>query len=185
MLTALDIITLLLIGGAATMGVLRGFVTEVLSLFAWVAAVVAVKFLHAPVTGLLTGVIGTPSGAAMLAFALIFLITFFAGKMTAVAIGRRTRQSVLGVVDRVLGLGFGALKGLLAATVIFLVANFGYDTMYGSVHPRPAWMTTSRTYPLLNATGRAVVDFVDKRRKTKPAADVPADNAADAVANGA
>eukprot|EP01037_Dinobryon_pediforme_P035103 gene35103-41336_t len=45
-LTALDILVLLAIGGAATLGLVRGFVTEVLSLFAWVAIVFAVKLFH-------------------------------------------------------------------------------------------------------------------------------------------
>ena len=29
---------------------------------------------------------------------------------------------------------------------------------------RPEWMTASRTYPLLNASGRAIVDWVEARR---------------------
>ena len=29
---------------------------------------------------------------------------------------------------------------------------------------RPEWMTRSRTYPLLNASGRAIVDWVETRR---------------------
>ncbi len=36
--------------------------------------------------------------------------------------------------------------------------------IYGGDADRPEWMTSSRTYPLLNATGRAVVDWVETRR---------------------
>jgi membrane protein required for colicin V production len=36
--------------------------------------------------------------------------------------------------------------------------------VYGTSADRPEWMTESRTYPLLNATGRAVVDWVETRR---------------------
>ncbi|PTQ08505.1 colicin V production protein [Sphingomonas oleivorans] len=165
-LTALDIIILLLILGCAVMGVLRGFVTEVLSLFAWVAAIAALKVLHGPATGFLADIVGTRGGAAVLAFALIFLIVFILGKMVAGSVGRRTRQSVLGPVDRLLGLGFGALKGLLAGTLLFLAANLGYDTVFGGGSERPEWMTKSRTYPLLNASGRAIVDFVEMRRRS-------------------
>src|SRR5699024_4907033 len=45
-LTALDMIVLLLVLGAAAMGLWRGFVTEVLSLFAWVAIVAARSDRH-------------------------------------------------------------------------------------------------------------------------------------------
>lgn len=164
-LTALDIIVLLLVGGGAVLGLMRGFVTEVISLFSWVAAIAALKLFHAPVSEILKGFVGTPGGSAVLAFALIFLVVFIAGKLIAASIGRRTRQSVLGPVDRVLGLGFGALKGLLAATLLFLVANLAYDTVFGGAARRPDWMRQSRSFPLLNASGRAIIDFVEMRRK--------------------
>lgn len=168
MLTALDIVVLVLIGGGALMGGWRGFVTEILSLFAWAAAIFALKMLHTPATALLTGLTHSRGGAAVLAFVLVFGVTFFAGKLVAGSLGRRTRQSVLGPVDRLLGLGFGALKGLLIATVLFLGVNLGYDTMFSATSERPVWLKTSRTYPLLNASGRAIVDFVKMRRGAIP-----------------
>ena len=163
-LTALDIIVLLLVLGGAALGALRGFVTEVLSLFAWVAAIVALKLFHAPAMNLLEGVVGTRTGAAVLAFALVFLLVFFAGKLIAGAVGRRTRQSVLGPVDRALGLGFGMLKGLIGATLLYLLATLAVDSWAGADAPRPAWLRESRTYPLLNASGKAIVDYVQRRR---------------------
>jgi membrane protein required for colicin V production len=176
-LTALDIIVLLLVGGGAALGVIRGFVTEVISLFSWVAAVAALKLFHAPAAKMLSGYVGTPGGAAVLAFALVFAVVFIAGKLVAASVGRRTRQSVLGPVDRVLGLGFGALKGLLAATLLFLLANLGYDTVFGGASARPDWMRQSRTFPLLNASGRAIIDFVEMRRKGGGAGDNVTENA--------
>jgi membrane protein required for colicin V production len=163
-LTALDVLVLLLVGGGLVLGVMRGFVTEVLSLFAWVAAIVALKFLHGPVSALLVGFVGTAGGAAVLAFALIFLTAFIGVKLIARRLGGATRQSLIGPLDRVLGGGFGALKGLIGATLLYLLANLVYDTAFGRAAERPAWMLESRTYPLLNASGRAIVDFVAARR---------------------
>ena len=163
-LTALDIVVLLLVGGGAVLGLWRGFVTEVLSLFAWVAAIFALKIAHAPAAAALGGVVGTASGAAVLAFAIIFLVVFVAGKLVARSLGRRTRTSILGPIDRVLGMGFGALKGLIGATLLFLLANLATDTVYGSRSARPDWMRASQTFPLLNASSRAIVDFVAARR---------------------
>ena len=71
---------------------------------------------------------------------------------------------MLGPFDRVLGGGFGLLKGLLGATLFFLLANLATDMVYGPQADRPAWMTKSRTYPLLNASGRGIVDWVQARR---------------------
>ena len=74
---------------------------------------------------------------------------------------------MLGPFDRVLGGGFGALKGLLGATLFFLLANLATDMVYGPEADRPDWMTKSRTYPLLNASGRAIVDWVEARRTSR------------------
>ena len=164
-LTGLDIIVLIAIFGGAVFGMLRGFVTEVISLFSWVAAILALKLLHAPFAKMLVGIVGSTSGASVLAFALLFLIVYAGGKLIAGSIGRRTRTSVLGPLDRVLGFGFGALKGLIIVTLGYLLINLGYDTLYGASAERPGWMRNSRTHPLLNATGRSVVDWVGNRRK--------------------
>ena len=109
---------------------------------------------------------GTSSAAAaVLAFALLFLPSFLIVKLLARSIGGRTRRMpMLGPFDRVLGGGFGALKGLLGATLFFLLANLATDMVYGPQADRPEWMTKSRTYPLLNASGRAIVDWVEARR---------------------
>lgn len=166
-MTALDIIVLLLIGGGAVFGFIRGFVTETLSLIAWVLAIFSIRLLHTPATEWLTGPVGTQAGAAVLAFALVFGITFLAGKFLARSLGARTRKSVLGPVDRVLGFGFGALKGLIGATLVFMLASLVYDTIYGGGAERPEWMSTSRSYPLLNASGKAMSEFIAERRDVR------------------
>jgi hypothetical protein len=56
-------------------------------------------------------------------------------------------------------------QGLLGATLFFLLANLATDMVYGPQADRPEWMTKSRTYPLLNASGRAIVDWVEARRQ--------------------
>jgi membrane protein required for colicin V production len=182
-MTALDIIVLLLVGGGLVRGALRGFVGEVLSLASWIAAILALKVLHTPVANALTGPVGTSSGAAVLAFALVFGIVFLGGKLLARRLGGATRRSVVGPIDRILGGGFGALKGLIFATLLYLAANLVYDTFYGATAQRPGWMASSRTYPLLYASGRAIVDFVEWRRGA-PAAP-PAAPEANQLQNGA
>ena len=101
----------------------------------------------------------------MLAFAILFVPSFVVVKVLARSLGKKTRRhAMLGPFDRVLGGGFGALKGLLGATLFFLLANLATDMVYGPQADRPHWMTKSHTYPLLNASGRAIVDWVEARR---------------------
>lgn len=164
-MTALDIFVILLLGGSALVGFVRGFTHEVLSLIAWVAGIAALKLFHTPLAERLVDPVGTGAGASVMAFALLFLPAYIAVKLFAKAVGGKARRSVLGPVDRMLGSGFGMLKGLIGATLFFLLANLATDMVYGGTAKRPQWMTSSRTYPLLNATGRAIVDWVETRRK--------------------
>ena len=165
-MTALDVFVFLLLIRGAAVGFVRGFVHEVISLLAWLVAVAMLKLFHTQLWSGLESSFGTsPAAGAVLAFALLFVPSFLAVKLLARSIGGRTRRhSVLGPVDRVLGGGFGLLKGLLGATLFFLLANLATDMVYGPQSDRPEWMTRSRTYPLLNASGRAIVDWVEARR---------------------
>lgn len=164
-MSALDIFVILLLGGGALIGFVRGLVHEVFSLLAWVVGIVALKMFHTPVQAGLAGPVGTETGAAALAFALLFLPSFLMVKLLARSLGGRTRRSVLGPIDRSLGAGFGMLKGLLAATLVYLLANLATDVVYGPEADRPDWMRDSRTFPLLNASGLAIVDWVEARRE--------------------
>ena len=174
-LTALDILVILLVGAGAVFGFLRGFVFELLSLFAWILAVLALSYFHAPVSDLLRGPVG--SGAFLLAFLIVFGIVFLLGKLASHRLGGRVRKSVVGPVDRVLGGGFGALKGLIGATLLFLAVNFVYDMLWGRAAERPEWMAQSRTFPLLQSSGEAIADLVESRRGAEPEQGEAAQNA--------
>ncbi|HEX6073062.1 MAG TPA: CvpA family protein, partial [Sphingomicrobium sp.] len=139
---------------------------EVFSLFAWIVGIAMLKLFHTQLwTGIQNSFDTSPAAGAVLAFAILFVPSFVMVKLLARQIGGKTRRSLLlGPFDRVLGGGFGALKGLLGATLFFLLANLATDMVYGPEAERPEWMVKSRTYPLLNASGRAIVDWVEARR---------------------
>lgn len=170
-LTALDIVVILMVSGGALFGLIRGFVTEILSLIAWILVIFALKLGHAPLMVALSGVVGTVAGAAVLAFAIIVGLTYFGGRMVARAIGARTRTSIIGPIDRALGFGFGGFKGLIFASLSFLLIVLITDTVGGGPRGRPEWITASRTYPLLSATSASIADFVERRRQGRPVFD--------------
>ena len=177
-LSALDVIILLALAGGAITGVMRGFVQEVLSLGALIVALFALRILHQPATEWLTPTIGTETGASVLAFALIMGVIWGGGKFAAVQIGSRTRSSLIGPVDRLLGGGFGLLKALLIASALFMLVNLAYDLVFSADADRPTWMSDSRTYPLMRATSAILSDVAAERLKDRdepmPNSPVPA-----------
>src|SRR6476660_2272191 len=138
-MTALDVFVFLLLIGGGAVGFVRGFVHEVISLFAWVVGIAMLKLFHAQLwTGLINSFGTSSPAAAVLAFAILFVPSFIIVKFVARSLGGRTRRhSVLGPFDRVLGGGFGALKGLLGATLFFLLANLATDMVDGVEARRP------------------------------------------------
>ena len=163
-MTGFDIIVLLIVAIAAVGGFMRGFVQEVLSLVGWALAIFAIRFLHTDLTAFLYGYVGTPSGAAVLAFALLLLIPYATMKLIARVAGRSTRNSVLGPIDRVLGFGFGGVKGVIIVVMAFSLLVLGYDTAWGPAG-RPTWMTTARTYSFVNAAADAMVQLIDEHQQ--------------------
>jgi membrane protein required for colicin V production len=155
-LSGFDIIILLLLAGGAVTGFMRGFVQEILSLAALIAALAVLRLFHAPFSLWLSEAVGTETGAAVLAFSLILGIVWGGGKYLARRIGAGSRTSVIGPFDRVLGAGFGLCKGLLTASLGFMLFTLVYDVAFGATAERPAWLTDSRTYPLMRASSAAV-----------------------------
>lgn len=164
-MAVLDMLLLLLIGGLGVRGLMRGFVKEVLSLCAIVAGIVAVYLLHAPVTNWVAPHLGSEYVAALLAFVLIFGAVSLTVKLLASTIGNQMRNVGLGTVDRILGFGFGAVKGLLIATVGFVGFTIVYDALFGELSPRPDWLRHSRSFPLLNAGGDAMSRWVASKSR--------------------
>ena len=173
-MTGFDIAVLLIVGMGAITGFVRGFVQEILALFAWVFALFAIHNLHTPLTAFFTPTIGTASGAAVLAFALLLLVPYAVVKLLANWAGNKSRSSVLGPIDRVIGFGFGAVKGMIIVVLAFSVVVLGYDTVWG-IAGRPSWITQARTYPFINASSEALVKMIgEQRRKTAETETQPA-----------
>jgi membrane protein required for colicin V production len=162
-MTAFDLVALLIVGVAAIGGFMRGFIQEVLSLAAWILAVFAIRYLHTDLTGIIENFIGTPTSAALLAFALLLLIPYAAMKLIAGRLGNASRNSVIGPIDRALGFGFGTVKGVMIVVIFFSLLVLGSDTLWGS-EGRPAWITNARTYPFVNAGSEAMVQLIEMRR---------------------
>jgi membrane protein required for colicin V production len=176
-MTGFDIIVFIVVAVAAVGGFLRGLVQEVLSLASWILAAFSVYYLHDDVTRALRGVYDAEPATPLLAFALLLLIPYAAMKVIAGNVGEASRNSILGPIDRVLGFGFGAVKGALIMVFAFSVLVLGFDNVWG-YKGRPTWITTARTYPAADAFSQALVQMIDDRRAALRAEEEAAEDAA-------
>ncbi|MCK0128378.1 CvpA family protein [Erythrobacter sp. F6033] len=162
-MTLFDVIVLLFVGFAAIGGFMRGLVQEVLSLAAWILAAFAVYYLHGLLTEALRGVYNAEPATPILAFVLLLLIPYAAMRIIASNAGEASRNSILGPIDRLLGFGFGAVKGALIVVFAFSILVLGFDTVWG-FQGRPTWVTQARTYPAADTFSRQLVQMIASRR---------------------
>lgn len=162
-MTGFDLIVLAIVAVAAIGGFLRGFLQEVLSLAAWILAAFAIRFLHTPLTLWMQEYLGYTYTTSILAFALLLLIPYAAMKLIANNVGKVSKNSMLGPIDRVLGFGFGGLKGVMIVIIAFSLLVLGFDNVW-SFGGRPTWITTARSYEFVDAGSRAMVEVLAERR---------------------
>ncbi|MBV7255532.1 CvpA family protein [Pacificimonas sp. WHA3] len=167
-LTAFDIYFFAAIGLLAILGFMRGFVSEILSILAWVAGIIAVNMFFDQGREKALDYVDSETTAAVLSVAVLFGGVFILGKLLAKALGGRVKNSIVGPLDRVLGFGFGAVKGLLLTTLTWMLLQLLYDVVPAD---RPEWFADSRSGPLLGVLSHEVQDFVEDRREMRAEED--------------
>ena len=107
--------------------------------------------------------IGYGVSTAILAFALLLLIPYAAMKVIANNLGQAARNSPLGPIDRVLGFGFGGIKGVVVVVIAFSLLVLGYDTVWAWAGAR-AGSPPRAAIDLVNSGSRSLVEIIAERR---------------------
>ncbi|AEI37531.1 CvpA family protein [Zymomonas mobilis] len=156
-----DLMVMALLVITAFMGFWRGFIGAALSLFSWIAAIIAVRMGHIAVASQLHRWLGVGIfGSSLIAFVLLFVVVYFLGQWLSDNIGAKVRRSFLAFPDRVLGGGFGLIKGAIIAECLFLMvilANSTFSKNYK--HRPPLWLASAVSYPWLKSGSSAILDY--------------------------
>ncbi len=114
---------LAIIGISSLLSLRRGFAREAISLASWVLAFIVARLFATSLSVVLERYIDTPSLRLLSAFAILFIITLIVGALVGMLVSALVSATGLSATDRVLGMGFGAVRGALV--VVVLVALLG------------------------------------------------------------
>ncbi|MEM7222458.1 MAG: CvpA family protein [Pseudomonadota bacterium] len=141
------VVLILVISGLIAL--VRGFVHEVLGLFAWIGAGVATYYGIDYVIPIARDMVENQALADIGAGVVLFLIVLVFLSLATKIIADKIRDSSLGTLDRSVGLLFGLVRGIVVICAAWIVI-----VMVVPKKEMPPWLTEARTLPLIE-TGAA------------------------------
>lgn len=147
-ITLLDIIllTVMLISGLLAM--IRGFMREILSIAAWIAAALATLYLFNRLVPYAQQYFNNDMVAKAAVIGGVFLGTLLIVSIITVRISDMILDSRIGALDRTLGFLFGLARGLIIVVVAFLF----FDWLVPQ-KSQPNWVTGAKSRVVLASTG--------------------------------
>lgn len=141
-MTVFDYLFLGLVAISSVVGMWRGLVSEVISLFSWVAALILAWLYSSSAAPMLANWISDPGWRQVAAFALIFVGVLLLASIFRFLLRELLRAAGLGPVDRLFGTLFGVARGLAIAFVLVLLGGLAGMA-------REAWWSDSLFAPPL------------------------------------
>jgi membrane protein required for colicin V production len=141
-MTVFDYAVLTIISASVLLGLWRGVVSELLALAAWIAAFLVARAVATDVAALLTGQIAEPGVRLAAAYVLVFIGVLLVVAIARLLISLLLKAAGLGFLDRLLGAGFGVLRGVLVVLAAVLVAGM-------TPLPQAAWWRDAMLAPPL------------------------------------
>jgi membrane protein required for colicin V production len=121
-MTLVDLIVLGVMFLSGLIAFMRGFVREILTIGAWVGAVVIAIICLPMVRPLLNPHMPSPEWTDPAGYIILFLVSLIVLSLIAKTIAGAVRASPVGGIDRSLGLVFGLARGAALAIAAYIVA---------------------------------------------------------------
>ncbi|MBQ9281017.1 MAG: CvpA family protein [Treponema sp.] len=119
--TFVDIVFLIIIAFFALVAMVHGLIKELFGKLAVIAGIVAGFYFCGMLAPHIEKIIKIPAVDVVLAFILVFITAFLIVKIIQIIVGAIFSGEIMKSLDRVLGLAFGAVEGLLIVSCILIL----------------------------------------------------------------
>jgi len=150
-MSVVDYILLAVLLVSVLVGALRGLIREALSLVIWVAALWCAARFGGHAASLFSKALDDALWQLWAGRLALFVGVLFAGSVVAWLVGYFVRRSVITGMDRVLGMLFGAVRGVVLAGILVLALEIG------GFAAEP-WWQESKLLPYAAAVGARLRD---------------------------
>ncbi|WP_119307639.1 CvpA family protein [Cohaesibacter haloalkalitolerans] len=154
-ITLLDGIFIIVLLISAFLAMIRGFVREVLSIAAWLAAAFATLRFTNDLLPYVKTYLPEPIVAQAATALGIFLVTLVVVSFITIKISDFVLDSSIGALDRTLGFVFGAIRGAVLMAVAMVFFNWFVPS-----DKQPDWIAQAKAKPLLNTVGDRLVNLL-------------------------
>jgi len=122
-MTGFDYAVLVVVGLSLLIGVLRGAVKEMLSLFGWLVAFLVANTFTGQLAPALAPLMTNPALQTVAAYATLFIVTLLLVMLLKIALSELIKALGLGALDRFLGSFVGIARGVLIVLIGVLAAG--------------------------------------------------------------
>ena len=140
---------------SAFVSLLRGFVKEALSLTGWILAFWISLTFSGNLASVLKDSITSPTLRLIAAFAILFLLSLLVTAVVNFFASRLVKVTGLTGTDRMLGMVFGILRGMVLVAVLVLLAGL-------TTFPKEPWWRHSVLLPQFQTTALWLRGFLPK-----------------------
>jgi len=138
-----DISVLAVLGLSTLFALSRGFVRELLSILSWVGATIITIFYYPTALPYAQAQIADELLAQIFTAVVLFVVSLFFLGFINHFISSRVQKSVLGPLDRALGLIFGIVRGVVVVALAYLAMTL----IFPDPKERPEIITTAKSEP--------------------------------------
>jgi membrane protein required for colicin V production len=153
-----DIIIIVILGYSLVRGIFRGLVKEVSSIVGALGGFYASFTYYTKLAKLLSGLIRETAYLNILSFLIIFCSVLIVVGILGIIIKYLLNIAFLGWVDRIGGVGFGFIKGILIASVLFI-------TLTAFLPRGSAFLKNSMLAPRVSWVSEKMAKVVSKQMK--------------------